>query len=145
MRRSISLLIAALVGCANEPHGGEPGIGPADNPVVYIVRAPGFYGVGVKPVIFLNGAEIGTLGGGAYIACSVPPGTVRIGTSISTGAPVDGHAFPTSSKDITRLSFTAELGKEYFVRWQSGPQVVLVPPGEEQNSMRLTRRQQGAC
>jgi len=145
MRRSITLLIAVLVGCANDPRGGEPGIGPADTPVVYIVRAPGFYGVGVKPVIFLNGAELGELGSGAYIACSVPPGTVRIGTSISTGALVDGHAVPTSSKDITRLAFAAELGREYFVRWQPGPQVVLVQPGEEQKSLRFTRRQKSTC
>jgi hypothetical protein len=111
--------------------------------MLYIVRAPAFYGVGVKPVVFVNGTEIGELPWGSYFACSVPPGQVRIGSSITTGDPPPAGA--SGSKDITRLSFTAERGTVYFLQWRPGPEVVRLQAGEEEKSLRFTRQQPAAC
>jgi len=143
MRWPVVFFLGVLAGCASPPRSGESGLGPDDNPMVYILRAPGFVGFGVKPVVFVNGADVGELSWGSYVRCSVPPGQVRIGTSITTGDSAPAGA--SSSKDITRLSFTAERGMTYFVQWRRGPEVVRVKAGAEDTSLRFTRQRQAAC
>src|SRR5260221_4672133 len=134
-------VVLTSVGCSATGQKFTPETSaPADKALIYLYRVGRFEGSLAEPHIFVNGDHTTNLVNASYAVTRVPPGDIAIGV-----LPRLHEVFMLENLlnrqrvPSERLRFRVAAGKTYYIRWQVGHIVEVVPESIAQAELQELR------